>query len=246
VTDVVVLCYHAVSARWSASLSVTPDALRRQLSSLVRAGWRGATFTEAVLDPPAARTVAVTFDDGFASVRELAAPILAELGLPATVFAPTAFIDEPQELSWPGIDQWAGTPDAAELRSMSWDDLRELSELGWEIGAHTRTHPRLTTLSDSDLREELSGSRESCTAHLGRPCRAVAYPYGDVDARVADAAREAGFDTGAALSSSLWHRGVLRWPRVGIYNRDGDARFTLKLNATMRRFRATRLWSWAP
>ena len=53
---------------------------------------------DAVLDPPAAKTLAVTFDDGFASVLERAEPILSSLGLVATVFAPTSFMSEPQHL----------------------------------------------------------------------------------------------------------------------------------------------------
>ena len=39
--------------------------------------------------------------------------------------------------------QWLDSPHAGELTPMSWDELGELSELGWELGSHTRTHPRL-------------------------------------------------------------------------------------------------------
>src|SRR5205085_9051635 len=85
-SDVLVLCYHAVSPTWGASLSVTPDEFESQLRTLLRRGWRGATFRDAVLRPPWPRTLAVTFDDAFLSVLELAHPILARLGLPATVF----------------------------------------------------------------------------------------------------------------------------------------------------------------
>ena len=92
--DVLVLCYHAVSDRWDAALSVTPAALRRQLASLVVAGLgRRDVHARRCSSPPAPRTLAVTFDDGFDSVRTHAAPILDELGLPATVFVPT---------DWPG------------------------------------------------------------------------------------------------------------------------------------------------
>jgi len=132
--DVLVLCYHAVSATWNATFSVTPDALERQLSGLVGAGWRGASFTDAVLAPPADKTLSVTFDDGFASVIEVAEPILTQLGLPGTVFAPTAFMPERQQLRWDGIEAWLGTPYEDELCCMSWDDLGQLADRGWEIG----------------------------------------------------------------------------------------------------------------
>ena len=81
-SDVLVLCYHAVSPNWEADLSVRPEALERQLEMLSRRGYRGATFSRAVTEPPARRTVAVTFDDAYRSVIQLARPILEEFGFP--------------------------------------------------------------------------------------------------------------------------------------------------------------------
>ncbi len=237
-----VLCYHAVSPRWSAPLSVTPETLETQLSMLVGRGWQGATFTEAVLRPPHKRTLAVTFDDGFLSVLEQAHPILERLGIPATIFVPTGFMDRRQTLSWPGIEQWVQTPYAHELQGMSWDDLRSLSELGWEIGSHTRTHARLTQLDDEGASAELVESRNECSERIGRQCTSLAYPYGDADGRVAQAAESAGYVAAGGLSSSLVEHGPLRWPRVGIYNGDRGWRFRLKVNPAMRWIRATPLW----
>src|SRR5688572_14000053 len=91
--NVLVLGYHAVSRTWPAPLAVTPDALRQQLELLVRAGYRGATFHDAVTSPPEAKTLVVTFDDAYASVAELARPVLEALGLPGTVFVVTDFAD---------------------------------------------------------------------------------------------------------------------------------------------------------
>lgn len=242
-SDVLVLCYHAVSPTWKAALSVTPDALEAQLTALVRAGWRGATFRDAVTRPPSHRTLVITFDDAFLSVRERAYPVLASLGLPATVFAPTAFMAcERQRLRWPGIDVWANTPDAAELVGMNWEDLQFLAVQGWEVGSHTRTHPHLTHLDDGALRAELEDSREECAANVGRACETLAYPYGDVDPRVAGAAAAAGYTAAAALSSSLRPDGLHRWPRVGIYHDDHRWRFRLKVDRTVRRMRSSRIW----
>ena len=208
--DVLVLCYHAVSPTWNATFSVTPDTLEHQLSQLVRAGWRGATFSDAVLAPRGRRTLAVTFDDGFASVFEVAEPILTRLGLPGTVFVPTAFMGERQHLRWQGIEAWIGTPHEDELRCMTWDEIGQLTDRGWEVGSHTCRHPHLTTLSDAELSMELRESFEQCSKHLGSPCRSIAYPYGDVDVRVATAAKETGYQTGACLAHSLVPLGAAR------------------------------------
>jgi len=238
-TDVLVLCYHAVSEDWRAPLSITPRALESQLGLLVRRGYRGATFHRSILAPPAPKTLAVTFDDGYRSVSELARPILSRLGLPATVFVPTGFIGR-SLMAWPGIDQWLSGEHEHELALMSWTELRALADEGWEIGSHTRSHPHLTCLDDTELREELEGSRSDCEDHLGAPCRSLAYPYGDHDERVVSAAGRAGYETAGTLPRLLHPPSPLRWPRLGVYHVDRGSRFRLKVLPASRRVRASR------
>jgi peptidoglycan/xylan/chitin deacetylase (PgdA/CDA1 family) len=237
--DVLVLCYHAVSESWRAPLSVTPDRLERQLRHLVARGYRGATFHEAVHAPRGPRTLAVTFDDAYRSVGALAEPILSSLGLPGTVFAPTAFIGSDKPMTWPGIDRWLGDAHEAELTPMSWNELGALAEQGWEIGSHTRTHPPLTELDGSSLAEQLSGSRADCEGALGIGCRTIGYPYGEVDDRVVGAARTAGYVAGGALPARLHPPSALRWPRIGIYHADRGPRFRTKVSPLVRRLRAS-------
>jgi peptidoglycan/xylan/chitin deacetylase (PgdA/CDA1 family) len=124
---------------------------------------------------------------------------------------------------------------------MDWDALRALAERGVEIGSHTISHPHLTQLDDDELRRELVESRERLEDGLGRPCRFVAYPYGDDDARVHEAARAAGYEAGFALpgAESPFDRYAL--PRVGIYRRDGRARAAVKTSALLRRAAAPAL-----
>jgi peptidoglycan/xylan/chitin deacetylase (PgdA/CDA1 family) len=240
--DVLVLCYHAVSPSWEADLSITPTALDRQLTYVMERGWQPVTFAEAALGTSPGRVLSITFDDAFASVKEHAAPILRRYGAPATVFAPTAFMGGDASLVWAGIDQWQQTAHAAELKAMGWDDLAELADAGWEIGSHTRTHPSLTRLDDGALGEELAASRQECSERLGRPCQTIAYPFGDVDPRVAAAAAAAGYLAGARLSSGLLSLGPYMFPRMGIYHTDYWLRFRLKVARPVRRIRATATW----
>lgn len=227
-SQLLVLCYHAISPRWAAPLAITPDAFERQISNLVRQGWASATFIEVVRRPPGSKTMVITFDDAFASVKRYAAPVLSRFGLTATVFVPTAYVSKRAPLGWSGLDYWQETPDAHELTPLSWDDLGELADLGWEIGSHTRTHPRLTGLPDHVLRDELRGSREECATHLGRPASSLAYPYGAVDNRVAALAAEAGYEAAAALAWPSSQLDRYRFPRIGVYQRDSWPRFRLK------------------
>lgn len=228
--QIVVLCYHAVSVRWDAALSVTPDDLRRQIGTLVSRGWVGARFTDAVLAPAHPKNLVVTFDDAFDSVRSLAAPILREFGVPGTVYVPTAWVGRP--LGWPEVARWQNSEHAQELEAMTWESLRELQDAGWEIGAHTRSHPHLPALSSDALEAELSGSRAVCERELGARCRSLAYPFGEADARIRAAAIDAGFEAAAGLSSPVFGvREVFEWPRVGIWHGEPDWRFTLKVSA---------------
>jgi peptidoglycan/xylan/chitin deacetylase (PgdA/CDA1 family) len=239
--DVIVLCYHACSPDWKAPLSVSPANLRRQIGHLLRRGWQPTTFLEAALNPPYRRTFAVTFDDAFASVKRHALPVLDQLGVPGTLFVPTAFPDSHARLTWPGIEHWLDGPWAGELDALSWDEIRELAAGGWEIGSHSHSHARLPLLSDDDLARELNESRRILAAELGRPCQTIAYPYGAGDARVAAAAREAGYAAGCTLARSLEPSGPLRHPRVGIYQHDGSLKFLLKVARSTRRLRASPL-----
>jgi peptidoglycan/xylan/chitin deacetylase (PgdA/CDA1 family) len=242
-TDVIALCYHAISPDWPAELAVTPDRFEGQLRLLVDRGYRGATFSEAVLDPPAAKVVAITFDDAYTSVFERAFPILERLGFPATVFVPTAFPGNESPLAWPGIDHWLSGPHRRELMPMSWGQLSDLMEAGWEIGSHTHTHPMLTDLDDESLARELAESRRSCEANLGQRCRSLAYPYGDHDERVIAAARIAGYETACTLSERLHAPSPLRWPRIGVNRVDYAMRFRLKVSPALRRLRSTGGWT---
>ena len=237
--DVLVLCYHALSPTWDAALSTTPERFERQLALLHARGYRGATFTDAVLGRVGGRVVAVTFDDAYRSVLELARPMLDELNMPATVFAPTDFIDAEAPPSWAGVDHWHGGEHARELTPMSWSELRLLAGAGWEIGSHTCSHPHLTTLDDRALAEELERSMDACRRGAQSECSSLAYPYGDVDGRVVAATARAGYRAAAALPEGwLGKRSAMAWPRIGIYHVDGGLRYRLKISPAILRVRS--------
>ncbi|RJG07042.1 polysaccharide deacetylase [Noviherbaspirillum cavernae] len=81
----------------------------------------------------------------------------------------------------------------------------KLAQAGIEIGAHTISHPILTSLEDEAAREEIAAGKEQLEAITGRPVRLFAYPNGkagmDFDTRHVAMAREAGFD--AAFTTAI-------------------------------------------
>jgi peptidoglycan/xylan/chitin deacetylase (PgdA/CDA1 family) len=245
VPDILVLCYHAVSDTWADELAVRPADLERQVQYLLRVGYAPTTFSDAITAPPSRRTLAVTFDDGYLSVFELGFPILASLGVPATLFVPTDKVGTGKPMSWPGIDQWLKTSHRDELIGASWEQIGKLDEAGWEIGSHTRTHPHLTVIDDLALADELSESRQELERRLGRRCRSIAYPYGDVNRRVAEAADRAGYETAGTLPHDRFPTRPRRllWPRLMVMRSESSTAFARHVSVPVRRLRASPVWA---
>ena len=218
-----VLCYHGVSDNWADQLALPARVLGAQVRSLLGRGLRPVAAAD-VLDAGGG-TFHVTFDDAYRNIEQVL-PELHGLGVGVTVFACSDLAADGAPLAVPEVAPRAvGHED--DILTMDWEALRQAAALGVEIGSHTRTHPHLTRLSDDELRAELVGSREALEANLQRPCRFLAYPYGEMDERVRRAAEHAGYEAAYGLVSkpSLGRFGI---PRADVYRGDGRARFRLK------------------
>jgi peptidoglycan/xylan/chitin deacetylase (PgdA/CDA1 family) len=227
-----ILCYHAVSATWQASVSVAPTAIERHAATLRKRGFSGLTLGEAERLRSAGRlperAVVFTFDDAYSSTA-LALPILSAYGFPATVFVPTGFVDAAELLGWDGLAHWGGTRFERELAPATWDTLRTLQGAGWEAGSHSVTHNPLTELDDPALRWELEASRATIERELGT-CTSIAYPYGHADERVVAAAAAAGYRAGVVLTGSRLPDAPLSRHRIGMYRKDRGWRARAKLS----------------
>jgi peptidoglycan/xylan/chitin deacetylase (PgdA/CDA1 family) len=169
-----ILTYHSLDESGS-PVSVPVEAFERHLSRLRSAGYLALPLSEAIarFEQPAVgdRIVALTFDDGYASTLETALPLMARYGWRATVFPVADYIGRQND--WPG--QPAFVPPA---RLLGWGELSDLVRLGWEIGAHSRTHADLTRLDDGTLADELWGAKAALEDGLAQRVRVFAYPYG--------------------------------------------------------------------
>lgn len=247
-----ILCHHGVSESWPTEFAIDPGRLESQLRFLLRRGYRPLTLADALTRRPAGKTLVVTFDDAYRSVLRRGFPVLERLGVPATVFVPTAYATSQEPMAWPGMGGWLGTSFEGGLGCMTWEELRQLQADGWEIGSHTRNHRDLTALDDAEVAAELRGSREDCERELQRPCTSLAYPFSSYDQRVKDIARSAGYAAAVILDSRIaiprrtmpFLPGVKPDPmellRAGIYRGDGWPRFLAKTSLVARRARASK------
>jgi peptidoglycan/xylan/chitin deacetylase (PgdA/CDA1 family) len=119
--------------------------------------------------PP--RTLAITFDDSYRDNLE-AARVLAEHGLPATFFLPTAFVGTDHVFPWDRC--------LKRMPNLTWPDVREMRRLGFEIGSHTVTHVDLGAVSAERATREIVESKAVLEDRLGTKVRWFAYPFGGV------------------------------------------------------------------
>jgi peptidoglycan/xylan/chitin deacetylase (PgdA/CDA1 family) len=231
----VIVCYHAVSEKWPHQLAVSPSLVCHQLTVLMKRGYRPARLDDTLTVQR--RLLHVTFDDAFASVTR-AVPVLKQLGIPCTIFVCTDLADTGGPLAIPEL-----TADLeaypAELSTLTWAQLAELPEDLVEVGSHTASHAHLTQLDDAELRRQLVQSRRRIEEELSRPCRYLAYPFGEEDRRVRIAARDAGYLAALGLPGRPRPHDDYGIPRVGLFSHDGTFRTAMKASWAGRRVAVT-------
>jgi len=213
-----ILMYHNIATpprdlkRWR-SLYVHPRSFARQMALLKRLGYVGLSMDAAMPYLRGERhglVAVVTLDDGYADNLANALPVLLRHGFSATCYTVSGALGRYNE--WDDAKLGVRKPimDAAQLRA--WHAA------GMEVGAHTRTHPRLSQCGDKPLHDEIAGNKADLEDIIGASVTQFCYPYGDHDERVVAATREAGYAAATTVrrgraqpGSDLW-----RLPRVAV------------------------------
>lgn len=170
-----ILTYHSIDDSGSV-VSVAPQVFADQMKALSDAGFVGVSLRQALTHRKvngswAQRCAVLTFDDGFANFYETAMPEINRHGFNATVFVISGHVG--------GRNDWDAPPAGlGSQQMMNWQQVRELSDMGVEIGAHTRTHPDLRRLSEKQIEEEIAGSCADISDRIGEAVENFAYPYG--------------------------------------------------------------------
>jgi peptidoglycan/xylan/chitin deacetylase (PgdA/CDA1 family) len=182
-----VLLYHRVADDRD-PLAVSPRRFREQMDYLAAAGFEVIDLAQVVnvleTGSPGARTIGLTFDDGFADVRDHALPVLSRHGFHATVFVTTGVTDGRTSFGW-----YDRQPPV-----LGWDEIGELDREGTlQFEAHTVSHPNLLDVDDARAAAEIGDCRVELSEHLGRPIMLFAYPAGLHGERERRLARQAGY-----------------------------------------------------
>ena len=221
------LMYHSVqkvrgtpSWPWAVSLG----QLEEHLDLLAREGWTTCALSELSTQTgqnAKGRTVAITFDDGFED-NLAALEALVRRGMRASWFVVTGSIGKAP--GWPD----AGRPTG---RILNASELRNMVDLGMEVGSHGHTHSRLPGLSQARVANELTGSRKMLEDILGRRILSFSYPYGDWDDQCEAAVARAGYVTACTTRTGVATRDAnpLRIRRLTVFNHDKAAHLARKL-----------------
>lgn len=193
----VILMYHSLGRPGErASRYVVPGLrFRRQLAWLRRRGRRILSLDEYVSclrenALPPAGSVVITFDDGYADTADIAVPTLRAHEASATVFLVSDAVGK--------ANRWTDTGPLAGRPLFSWETVREARPT-LTIGAHSRSHPRLTDVPSETAESEIAGSRAELEKKLGARVEHFAYPYGKWSPEIESIVRRAGFSSACSI-----------------------------------------------
>lgn len=241
-----ILCYHSIACGWEDPVSIEPADFERQCATLAR---RRRVVPLSVVTERLAATgqvppnvTVLTFDDGFADFMEHAVPTLERYGLPATMFV-VARSMLPGHLP---VDWIRGLDPADAPPLLTVEQVQELHERGWDIASHSSRHADLPTLSEDEVRSDLTESRELLSDVLGDSVNVLAYPFGSHAAHVRRAAERSGYSCALALPEGKPEKpGPFAVPRVGIYRGNSQRAFRLKTTRPYQAIRTSAAFSHA-
>jgi peptidoglycan/xylan/chitin deacetylase (PgdA/CDA1 family) len=170
-----ILMYHSICENRSNNVhpyyvtETSPETFEAHMKYLHEEGYSSISPEELlnVLNssrPNRQKLVVITFDDGYRNFYTRAFPILSKYNMRATVYLPTAYINN-QAQSFLG------------KKCLTWTQARELQDGGIFFGSHTVTHSRLRHMASADLERELRESKDTIENELGTAVTSFAYPF---------------------------------------------------------------------
>lgn len=182
--DLPIVMYHHVGPLppnpdvFRKDLTVSPALFEDELQHLVEQGIETVSLDDLMehyAGGPAlpAKSVVLTFDDGYDDNYEFAFPLLQQYKMVGTFFIVTEFVGRPGYLTW--------------------EQIQEMDAAGMSIEAHSATHADLSVVRGAELQRQLVEPKRVLEEQLGHPVRFLAYPAGKYNAGTIAATRAAGY-----------------------------------------------------
>jgi peptidoglycan/xylan/chitin deacetylase (PgdA/CDA1 family) len=180
-----ILTYHNIGPESKGRMVLGARKFAEQMRYLHAEGYRVVSlrrFLDAVTEHRQLprKSVVLTFDDGYKSFQQYAAPVLKELGFTATLFVYLDYV-------------------GAGRNALSWQDLKDLAADGFDVQAHSKTHADLRRAANEPeaqyirrMQSELGQPLSRLRQQIGS-ADALAYPYGYWDDHLLRQVREHGY-----------------------------------------------------
>jgi len=188
--QVICFIYHRFGDSRYPSTNVSVADFETHLEHLLKNDFELLTFSEAISylnsSAPPKKTAVITIDDGYKSFYSNALPLLKKFNVPATLFINTETV---------GGDY------------MTWDELRDVVKSNVEIGNHTHSHKYFLDLPAESrytiFKEEIELSQSIIKKKLSLEPRVFSFPYGELDIKMKEIVKDAGFVAAAAQNSGV-------------------------------------------
>ena len=211
-----ILYYHEVvpNGEGASYQKIEEKKFEEQMKYLADNGYTSMFFSELSNKLPK-KPVIISFDDGFKSVYQKAYPIMQKYGIKGNVYLPTAYVGEDEHF-------------------MTWEEVKDLTENGFEMQAHTHNHVDVRTLNNKTIDAQTKKVNEILKEHLDFTPNAVCLPFGTYDKKSIKLLKKEGSYKyilgsfyGRVGKSKLKKGGLM--PRIGISNADSIEVFAKKL-----------------
>jgi len=223
-----ILMFHKVGRCPAAAnmprMYVSPAHLNKLMDLFHRKALRSISISDALEGNTRRKNCfVISFDDAYEGALIHALPIMKKHGFSAIVFIVADLLGQ--------RNNWCHGEDTTMEPLMTRTQVEEWLSAGFEIGAHTLTHPRLTSIPLLKAKNEIAGSKRKLEDLFGVPVRHFAYPWGDYNSAVMDLVEEAGFRTACSCDPGVVTNGVNRFrlPRFDTDERSVRSFSTYKL-----------------
>lgn len=236
-----ILMYHMITTHRSGArfngLRVTPENFECQLAWLKSNGWETVTMSELLNlgDVRKEKTVALTFDDGFADNLHYALPLLKRYQCKATLY----LVVDRHEREWSTAkkDHHVGGELKSEAK-LTDSEVEEILKSGLvELGSHTMTHPNFNSISEFDRVKEIEESRRQLSERFNVPVTSFAYPFGIYKAGDEKLVKQAGYTSAVTTLpgiNAFPFEDAFQLKRVKISGKDNLLAFKMRMRGGRR------------
>ena len=222
--------YHSIEAMPKSttmrSLHVPPSRFKFQMWMLKKLGYQGLSMRDLkpYLDGDKhGKVVGITFDDGYQNNLINAAPILKQYNFTATCYIVSESIGT--------SNVWDIEKGITQRALMTENEISEWLSFGMDIGAHTKTHPDLTNISEKKAKKEIMGCKFELEKKFKVTVNDFCYPFGRLNELVCSIVKDSGYLLAVSMqrgrANSKSNRLML--PRIPINHRTLPYSFLLKI-----------------